>query len=84
VLLSLVEGISIADAATVLDADVTLVRKAQAIRVREFTPTSRELRPRRALALPQSRPWLDPLIENRSGRCVSAPAAACKVTPRFW
>ena len=54
-LLAIFEGMSIADAATVLDADVTLVRKAQAIRVREFTPTSRELRPRRALALPQGR-----------------------------
>ncbi len=37
VLLSIFEGISIAGAATVLDADVTLVRKAQAIGVRELT-----------------------------------------------
>ena len=54
VLLSIVEGISIADAATVLDADVTLVRKAQAIGVREFTPTSRGMRSRRALAFPKA------------------------------
>ena len=37
VLLSIFEGMSIADAATILDADVTLVRKAQAIGLRELT-----------------------------------------------
>jgi hypothetical protein len=37
VLLSLVEGISIAGATTVLDADVTLVRNSQTIGVRELT-----------------------------------------------
>jgi DNA-directed RNA polymerase specialized sigma24 family protein len=37
VLLSIFEGISSADAAAVLDADVTLVKKAQAIGARELT-----------------------------------------------
>ena len=37
VLLSIFEGMSIADAATILDANVTLVRKAQAIGLRELT-----------------------------------------------
>jgi hypothetical protein len=57
VLLSIVEGISIAGAATVLDADVTLVRKAQAIGVRELTPTSRGMRSRTGLGSP-SKPAL--------------------------
>ena len=37
VLLSIFEGMSIGDAATILDADVTLVRKAQAIGLGELT-----------------------------------------------
>lgn len=55
VLLSIFEGMSIADAATILDADVTLVRKAQAIGLRELTNNLAGMRTRRALALPQGR-----------------------------
>lgn len=55
VLLSIFEGMSIADAATILDADVTLVRKAQAIGLRELTNNLAGTRTRRALALPQGR-----------------------------
>ena len=53
VLLSIFEGISIGDAATILDADVTLVRKAQAIGVRELTTNL-------ARKKDQTGPWLSP------------------------
>ena len=54
-LLSIFEGVSIADAATILDADITLVRKAQAIGLRELTNNLARIEDRRALALPQGR-----------------------------
>jgi DNA-directed RNA polymerase specialized sigma24 family protein len=37
VILLVLEGVPIADAATLLDADVSLVKKAQAIGLRELT-----------------------------------------------
>jgi DNA-directed RNA polymerase specialized sigma24 family protein len=55
VVLSIFEGIGIADAAIILDADATLVRKAQAIGLRELV---RNLAPKEKDAVPARPPAL--------------------------
>lgn len=84
VLLSIFEGISIAGPATVLDADVTLVKKAQAVRVSELTTNLARNEAQTGLGSPP-KPALARSAQ-RTARPITSPLRRplAGVTPRFW